>query len=46
MAEHLLIEIVQSNPILYDRKRPDCKDINKKMNVWNSVSNAMNLSGK
>lgn len=42
----LLIETVRINPVLYDIKSKDNKNVGKKELTWLSVSNIVNKDGK
>ena len=40
-----LIELVKSNPCLYDNKDMFYKDIQKQMVIWASIAGAMGIKG-
>ena len=39
-----LISLVENNPVIYDKRNRDHKDINVLANVWDSIANAMNIT--
>lgn len=46
MDEKLLISTVQKHPIIYDRSRPEFKDIVKRRCSWDIISRTLNVPGK
>ena len=39
-----LISLIKINPVIYDKKDRDHKDINVLRNVWESIANAMQIT--
>ena len=38
-----LINLISENPVLYDARRKDYKDVVKNQNVWESISQVMGM---
>ena len=41
-----LISLIEINPVIYDKKDRDHKDINVLRNVWESIASAMQITEK
>ena len=39
-----LISLVECNPVIYDKRNKDHKDINVVGNVWDSIANATKIT--
>ena len=39
-----LISLIEINPVIYDKKDRDHKDINVLRNVWESIASAMQIT--
>nr|CAD7424996.1 unnamed protein product [Timema monikensis] len=44
MSEDAFVSVVEQYPIIYDKSRPDYKNIAKKDNAWGSIAEIMNCS--
>lgn len=46
MNEERLIELVQENPVLYNKKISGYKNINLKSQVWKKIAEELNQTGE
>lgn len=43
--DHLLIDIIQQYPLLYDKSHNDYKNNNKKENAWQAIASTLDSTG-